>query len=939
MFENQLIDQIKSTPHHSGNLLATKLEIPLVGTRIVSRRRLTERLSTGLKKRLTLLVAPTGYGKTTLIVEWVSSLMLPDQRVIWLSVDPYDNDPYRFWSYIATAVKKIYPRLRYNPQELFHNQSNSLSLQSLTTLFNAITQVPYQLVLILDDYQNITNGNVHAHIHYFLEYQPKNLHFLISSRESPPFPLSRLRAQRQLNELEAKDLSFTMEETQQLFSSSMELEIDHDQVTSLVLATEGWIAGLQLLSLSLKNQHDRNSFIANLPQENYQIFEYLTEEVLDHQTPKLRDFLLKTSILSEFCAPLCNAILEQNDSQEMLSRIQQANLFISPRDEHHYWYSYHRLFADTLQKYLKNTFPDLIPELHRKASIWFQQNGYSERAVSHSLAVKDIEQAARIIDDCGLHAVVNFDLPKLTQCISLFSKDMIQARPQVGICWALANFLIKRFDQVEPILQLIEQAYQNPERKSDPEKQSPLIDWQLAAMRTCLHHWLKDSDQNASDFTKLILEAPANDRYLRGFMFHNRAEIYALQGKINTAIDSYAQGAQFAIDYGLIREYCYSQVELAYLRKIQGCLQEATQDNEELLTYVLQSGLSEDLIAVAKTGLAEIALEQNRTDQAHELMQWVIDHYYLIESSPPNWVRREWVFLRLAKYYLNHKDFKQAHQFFQKTLEGFRHNHQVVPYLSSQIIDLQVRLWAANGDLTSRKLNFEKEINRLPREGKFEYAKITAKIRYLLAQKQFEKALDLINEIIPQLKDYLMNERLIEVLILQSLAFHHHKQPQQAIQALHQALQLAEPEDYRKLFTDEGILMKTLLEFYLQQVSQTDPLPKKLAENLIPEINLRTVSSLNIETHIQTTKELVTPIPEPLSERELELATLITKGKSTKEIALEMMISINTTKTHIKNIYRKMDVHTRLALSKRLIALGIVENIHPHPQKKNKKKH
>jgi len=304
----------------------------------------------------------------------------------------------------------------------------------------------------------------------------------------------------------------------------------------------------------------------------------------------------------------------------------------------------------------------------------------------------------------------------------------------------------------------------------------------------------------------------------------------------------------------------------------------------------------------------------------------VIENYHHIESSQPNWVRREWVLLRLAKYYLTHKDLKNAQKFFDRTLEGFRENQQVIPYLSSQIIDLQVRLWAASGELSSTNLNFEEEISFLAREGKFDVASQTARIRYFQTQGKNNQALNIINQIITELETIGMNERLLEVFILQSLIFRNIGKLAQAFTALQQALTIAEPEGYRKVFTDEGIEMKTLLTAFLQENTQTSPLIKTLAEDLINQINQLTQPVTDLAEEKRSTKDLTNPLPEPFSERELEVAHLITQGKSTKEIALAMNISINTTKTHIKNIYRKSDVHTRQSLNKRLIELGIAKN-------------
>lgn len=915
-----------SGPYPFDDLLMTKFEVPLVGHRIVQRRRLTDALSAGAISRLSLLVAPTGYGKTTLLVEWLSGMRMPDWRTIWLTVDSYDNEPFRIWSYIATAMKKVYPRLRFDPQNAFHDQIGKAPLEFLTPLFNAVAQIPYRIVLILDDYQWITDRRVHDEIRYLLDHQPKNLHLLISSRVTPPFPLSRLRAQRQLTELTARDLSFTLSEAENFFSSAMQVQIDHDQAASMLVATEGWIAGLQLVTLSLEGRPDKKAFIASLPEENYQIFEYLTEEVLDRQAPELRDFLLKTSILSELSAPLCDALLERKDSHEMLNRIQQANLFIVSLDERRSWYSYHRLFSDTLQKYLKITSPDIIPDLHRRACAWLYENGYPDKAVSHALAFGDVEQAAKIIDACALQAVITFDLVQLVQWLTRFSDDLISKRPQLGIYYALANFLLERFDMVEPKLQALEQILENVRGKTLHADDEKLIRWEIAAIRACLDYWQANSPDSVSNFLNLMQNAPKRDMYFCGLMLHNLAEVYSVQGDLSASENAYVRGCQFAIDYGLIREYCYSKSELTYVRKIQGQLRDAALDYQDLIEYSLRFGISEDVIAFAKAGLAEIAVEQNQMDQAGELVRWVTEHFDRIETSPRNWIRREWLFVRLARYYLAQQDIRSSMMFFDKVMDGLRANPNVVHYLSSQIIDMQVKIWSETGALNSAGFNIVDQLAFFDPSAKAKPAVQIALSRYYLAQKEPVRAVNVLDEMIPELERQGMKERLLESLALKALACNALGSLPQALDALHQALSTAAAQGYQRVFIDEGDAMRTLLERYAKQPPSsyaTRPEVGELVGSLISELNRKVLSIAAAEA--PPTANIIPPLPEPFSHRELEILHLIAGEKSTKEIASALMISVNTTKVHVKNIYRKTGTHSRTALVQRAIELGILQ--------------
>lgn len=917
-----------TNPHHLDDLLVTKLEVPLIGPRIVSRRRLTDLLKTGMEQQLTLITAPAGYGKTTLLADWMSAHLLPDWRVIWVTVDAFDNEPFRLWDYIAAGVKKVYPRLRFDPKQLLRMPLDEKSrFSALIPLLNAITKIPYQLALVLDDYQWITSDSVHEEVRYLLDHQPKNLHLLISSRVTPPFPLSRLRAQRQLVEITARDLSFNLQEANNYFSGVMEMAIDPEQVASLLAATEGWIAGLQLVTLSLQGRPDQASFIASLPEKSPLIFEYLTEEVLDGQEPEIKDFLLKTSILSEFCAPLCDAILGCDNSADMLKQAQKANLFIVSRDERQQWYSYHRLFSDTLQKYLHAGQSQIIPELHNRACTWLRENGYPDKAVSHALATGDFEQAARILDDCAMQAVIGFDLVQLVQWISRFSDDLITRRPQLGIYYALAHFLLERFDKIEPGLRSLEQLLDRSVEKGLPVENENLIRWEIAALRASLELLRDPSPKAIGSITGLIQNHPPNDVYFYGFMTHCLAEAYALRGDLEAAVGAYTRGCNFAVENGLIKEYCYSLSELAYVRKIQGRLEDAARDYQNMLDYALRAGLPADVLGFARTGLAEIAVNRGRLGDAGEHIQWVIENLDRIETSPLSWIRQEWLHIRMAMYYLALNDTRSALLFFDRAMTGYRANRQVVHYLSAQLIDLQVKVWAALGELNEKALGIQEQLAFLDPLEKAHPARQAALARCYMAQGDHTRAAAILSKLIPLLRTAGMNERLIEALVIQSTIFSASGNLQQALQPLRQALQLAAAEGHHQVFIDEGAAMKTLLNEYSRQMAGADTgAVAGLVASLTAALRSQEAPPAPAVLETQPATELVYPIFEPLSPRELEILNLITAGRSTKEIAAGLKLSINTAKVHIKSIYRKTGVHTRRALIARARELGLVKS-------------
>ena len=375
-------------------ILATKLYIPPVRPELVSRPRLIERLNAGLHRKLTLISAPAGFGKTTLVTEWLNSAERP---FTWLSLDENDNDPARFLTYLVAALQKTDPVIGQAAQAMMQAPQPPPPESLLTTLINDIAATPHPFALVLDDYHLIHTLPIHQQLAFLLEHQPPRMHLVIASREDPPLPLSRLRARGHTVEIRQDDLRFTVEETADFLHRAMRLDLSSADVNALRQRTEGWIAGLQLVALSLRGSDDVHRSVQSFTGSHRYVLDYLIEEVFRCQPADVQDFLLKTSILGRFTAPLCNTVAERDDSRELLLALEQANLFIVPLDESRQWYRYHRLFAELLRHRLEIESPDGIAHLHRRACQWYADHGFTADAIRHALAALDWERASDLI--------------------------------------------------------------------------------------------------------------------------------------------------------------------------------------------------------------------------------------------------------------------------------------------------------------------------------------------------------------------------------------------------------------------------------------------------------------------------------------------------------------------------------------------------------------
>jgi LuxR family transcriptional regulator, maltose regulon positive regulatory protein len=434
-------------------LASTKLRPSQARPKLVARPRLVESLTREPGRRLTLLSAPAGFGKTTLLNRWVKDSVGSESCIAWLSLDEGDNDPARFLTYLVAALRSTVEEGFGEGVLAALRSPQPPRLEALAAaLINEMADLPGEFSIILDDYHLIDSEAVHGIVSLLLERLPPNTHFVISSRIDPPLPISRLRARGQMNELGAAELAFSLEEAAAFLRGVMELDLSAGDIATLEERTEGWIAGLQLAALSMRDRKDTSGFIESFSGSHRDVLDFLAEEVLERQPEHQREFLLNTSILDGLTGPLCDALTGRSDGQGMLEKLERENLFVVPLDDERRWYRYHHLFADFLRGRLQLESPEFAGELHLRASRWYEENGHPAEAIGHALSAPDHELAARLIEGEGAQAFSRGEIPTVLRWLEALSTDAKRRRPRLILQHALALALTGRPEDVEPLL-------------------------------------------------------------------------------------------------------------------------------------------------------------------------------------------------------------------------------------------------------------------------------------------------------------------------------------------------------------------------------------------------------------------------------------------------------------------------------------------------------
>jgi LuxR family maltose regulon positive regulatory protein len=883
---------LQNTHHEAGfELLSTKFAPPRLGSHFVPRKALLARLDSGLEQKLSLISTPAGFGKTTLVSDWLDHLDLP---AAWLSLDEDDNDFARFWIYFTFALQTIQPEVGAEVLALLQSSPLPHSHTLLTLLINELAAISEQFILVLDDYHNIETKAIDQALTYFIEHIPPRMHLVMTSRVDPNLSLSRLRAQGQLNELRSTDLRFSQAETARFLEQMTGLNLTVAEVAALDRRTEGWIAGLQMAALSLQQRGAAavGQFIEEFSGSHRYIMDYLVDEVLHGQPAEVQTFLLSTSILDQLCAPLCDAILPASEipiastAQDLLAHLEHANLFVTPLDDQRHWYRYHPLFASLLRQRLNQAYPDRVTGLHLSASQWYEQAGLTDSAVRHALAAQALDRAASLVEQVAPAMIQRSELIRLLTWVDTLPEDEVQARPRLALYYVQVLFLSGQITQAAAWLEAVEAGLVADETKNTPEVQA-----HTAAMRANLVRLDGDFAATIALSGQALAHLPEQDAPLRAMVTLNLAIAHYFQGEFERASELLTEIIainQTAQVMATILFAIYLEVQLL---RAQGALGRALQVCQEGLELVTRRGWRNFPAAgILYVTLGDLLRERNELSRAAKYLEKGIKQGQ--EGGHPHILITGGIWLGWLR--LAQGDVTGSWDAIRAALQVVR-QRQVTRFWPLPPADCyQARLWIAQGDLVAagrwaRDNGLDPADTEVTFFYEVEYLTLT---HLLIAQGKLDAAETLLNRLHRGAAESGRNGSLIEILILQAITFAAQNRSEKALSALEQAFSLAEPEGFVRIFLDEGA---PLVELLRQAVAQ----------------GLHTSYALQLLEAGGEAAVAPQPLIEPLSERELEVLRVAAAGYSNKEIAQELVIAVSTVKRHLSNIYGKLEVESR----------------------------
>jgi LuxR family maltose regulon positive regulatory protein len=933
-------------------ILATKLYIPPPRPQGVLRPRLLERLNQGLHCKLTLISAPAGFGKTTLVSEWLAGEPsgpkgLQEQAVAWLSLDEGDDDPTRFLAYLVAALQTIAPKLGDEVLVLLHSAQPPPTESILTTLLNELATIANDFVLVLDDYHVIEAQPVDHALAFLLEHLPPQMHLVITTREDPPLPLARYRARGHLVELRATDLRFTGSEAADFLNQVMGLNLSAQEIAVLESRTEGWIAGLQLAALSMQGQQDVPGFIRAFAGDHRYIVDYLVEEVLHQQPESVQTFLLHTSILDRLSGPLCDAVTGQAEGNARLEVLERGNFFVVPLDDKRHWYRYHHLFADVLQARLREEEPEQVAVLHQRASVWYEQQGSTPDAIRHALAAQDFTRAAGLVELAVPAMLRSRQEATLLGWLKVLPDQLVHVRPVLSAAYASALLSSGELEGVEARLWDAERwldmtadmrARPHPEGSRPPAETCPeqsqrmvVVDKEefrrlpgaIAVSRGGRALALGDVADTVKYARRALELLPEDDHLGRGAAAALLGLASWTNGDLEAAHRKYAEGMASLQRAGHISDAIGGVIALADIRIVQGRLHEAMRTYEQALQLATEQG-TPALRGTADmyVGMSELYREHNDLGAAmqHLLRSKEQGEHIGFPQNPYRWC------VVMARIREAQGDLNGALDLLYEAerlyVSDFFPNVHPVPALKTRVWVAQSRLDEALGWARERGLSAHDDLSYL-RE--FEHITLA---RVLLARYQSDRAERTLLEAMGLLERLLQaaeaggrTGRVIEILVLQALAHQMQGDIPAALVPLQQALTLAEPEGYIRMFVDEGPPMAQLL---------LETAAPRGHPGITPEYIGKLLAAFGVEqprnagqTHIPTFPASQ-PLIESLSQRELEVLRLFKSELSGPEIAHELVIALSTVRTHTKGIYSKLNVNSRRAAVKRATELDLI---------------
>jgi len=926
-------------------LLQTKLYIPPVRPELVSRPRLIERLNAGLHHKLTLVSAPAGFGKTTLLSEWIHSgvssraygvgeehepagevsptlySLLPTPRFAWLSLDEGDNDPAIFLAYVVAALQTIEADVGKGALGALQSPQPPPTEAILTGLINEIAAVPDRIVLVLDDYHLIEAQPIHDALTFLLRHLPPQMHLVISTREDPPLPLARLRARGQLTEVRVTDLRFTPSEAAEFLNTRVGLDLSAEDIAALETRTEGWIAGLQLAAISMQGHKDATNFIRSFTGSHHFVLDYLVEEVLQQQSESVQTFLLRTSILDRLCGPLCDAVCSAGTAssskgtavlrpsasgQETLEYLQHANLFIIPLDNERRWYRYHHLFADLLRQRLHQSTASStgdegwgVAEYHIRASEWYEENGLEIEAFHHATAASDVERATRLMEGDWMPLPFRGAVVPVLNWLKSLPTTVLDARPLLWVTYASTLLGAGQRTGVEQKLQAAETALQGVELD---DKTQDLVG-RIAAIRATLAVGQHQVEAIIAQSRRALEYLHPDNLAFRTSTTWKLGYAYHLQGDRAAASRAYTEAMSIGQASGNILFTVSAMLGLGSLQEAENQLYLAAETYRRALHLFGDQPLP-TLACEAHLGLARIFYEWNDLDAAQQHRQQSIQ---LVRQTENNDTFAACEVL-LARLKLAEGDVAGAAAVLAQA-DQFVRQHNLVNRMPEVAAALVLALLRQGPLLHQGNLAAAADLVQT-------HKLAISQARVHLAQGDPGKALALLEPLRQQMEAKGLEDERLKVMVLQAVALHAAAlqadgEKEQAVQLLGDALALAEPGSFIRLFVDEGMPMAHLLS-------------EAAALGMMPDYIGKLLAAFEAEEHKSAISPPSQPLVEPLSPRELEVLGLIAQGLSNREISERLFLALNTVKGHNRRIYGKLHVQRRTEAVARARELGLV---------------
>jgi len=927
------------------SLLTTKLHIPSIRPELVSRPRLIERLNAGLRqnqgfgRKLGLISAPAGFGKTTLVSEWVQTMggATPPIAIAWLSLDEGDNNPARFLAYLIASLRIIEAKMAKEVLSALQSPQPPPAEDILTVLINEIAAIPDWIVLVLDDYHLIEAQPIHDALIFLLEHLPLQMHLVIATREDPLLPLARLRARGQLTEVRATDLRFTSSEAAEFLNRVMGLDLSTEDIAVLERRTEGWIAGLHLAAISMQRHKDATSFIRSFTGSHRFVLDYLIEEVLEQQPESIQTFLLQTAVLDRLTGSLCDAVrfdgakspTGQENGQAILEMLDRTNLFIVPLDSERRWYRYHHLFSDLLRQRLRQTRPEWVQMLHHRASEWYEQNGFTDEAIEHELGANGLERAAHLLEEHVDALWGQGEHRKLRGWLDELPDELLFFKPHLCIFHAWYLFASGQRDEAERCLRAAEQASEpsadrvteiSPLAQEDQLSDTDRVKLRgrTAVIRALMDTYRGDVPGIIQHARQALGTLPEQDLTMRSIAAMALGDAHGFKGEMAAAYQARLEALEISKSGDNSYFSIIAHLKVAITLREQGRLLPTIEICQQQMQLADESGLWQGavvgwLLAVWGETLAELddlegAIRQakigvERTERGGDLSML------------------GWSYLCLMRVLFSTGDMAGAEAIVQK-MEDTNRESNVPPWITSQMAVWQARLWLAQDKLEAasqwmkeRGLDIggePKPLHEIDFASLFDYLIVA---RILIAQERLDEATRLLEQLLKAAEAGGRTSKVIEIKILQALTFQAGGETSRALSTVKRALALAEPGGFVRIFVDEGPPMARLL-----YEAVTLGIAPEYARRLLAAFPVAQLEQSDTTESQVPASELV----EPLTERETEVLQLIAEGLTNPEIAFRLFLALNTVKGHTRSIYGKLGVHSRTQAVARARAFGIL---------------